>query len=200
MSATPDDLDPRQRRTRRALADAILTLAAEQPVRDISVTGLAKAASVHRSTVYQHAESPAGLLSDVLSRELDDVRDQFMGEMPSDDLPGLVHQVVMAVLEHLEKREAIYRRELADPTNHLHSMLRNHFAVSVEAVIRSYDLGPADLPAEDREAFVPIASRWVADATTGAMTVWLQGPKPRDFEAYARIHKRLLPPWWPVLP
>lgn len=196
MSTSPDDLDPRQRRTRVALTAAILDLAREQAAADISVSALARAAGVHRTTVYQHATSPAALLGKVLSDELDALRETHLREVSQDHLAQATQSTTLGVLEHLEAHEVIYRRELGLAMSPLHAMLRAHFAASVREVIELHDLHPPDvegLPAD----FADIASRWIADASVGAMTQWLRGPRPRSHAAYMRAHTALLPPWWP---
>lgn len=186
-------LDARQIRTQSALTQAILELASERPVREISMADLARAAGVNRSTVYQHATSPAGLLCDVMRAELDAVREAHLVELG--DLGQAMRETVLGVLDHLERHASIYRRELRDPANQLHAMLSGHFAASVAALIERLDLGPAGVNAA---LFREAAPRWIADGSVGAMAAWLDGPEPRDREAYLKIHAALLPPWWPT--
>lgn len=189
-------LDPRQRRTRQALVQAVLALAADQPVREISVSALARAAGVHRSTVYQHAPSPAALLVSVLQAELDLVRERHLAGLAPGQLGAAGRGVVRAVLDHLESHAALYRRELADPVAPLGDMLREHFAESVRGMIDTHRLAPPGverLGPEGRE----MVARWVAEGSVGAMTAWLLGPAPRDPENYLALHAALLPGWWP---
>lgn len=197
MSASLDlDLDPRQRRTRDALAAAVLELASDQAAVDISVSALARAAGVHRSTVYQHATSPAALLARVLSDELDAVREAHLRRASGAELGSALRATTLGVLEHLEKHETIYRRELEQGMTPLRAMLRSHFAESVREVVEQHELHPADvdgLPAD----FPDLAARWIADASVGAMGQWLRGPKPRSRDSYLRGHTALLPAWWP---
>lgn len=195
-TSTSTDLDPRQRRTRDALAAAILDLASEQAATDITVSALARAAGVHRSTVYQHANSPAELLGRVLSDELDTLREAHLREVSGEALGAAVRATTLGVLEHLEAHEAIYRRELGQGMTPLHAMLRTHFAESVRELIEQHDLRPPDLDALPAH-FPDLAARWIADASVGAMGLWLRGPPPRSREAYLRAHAALLPAWWP---
>ncbi len=192
---TPD-LDPRQRRTRRVLAEAILRLAADRPVAEVTTAELARAAQLHRTTLYQHLSSPAELLADVLRGELDEVRGTHLALGTDSDLSTAMRGVVLAVLAHLEAHATIYRRELASPQSPVAAMLGAHFAASARTLIENHHLGPPGLDVP-RDLFVSVAARWIGDASVGAMTVWLQQDAPRDREVYLRAHAALLPEWWP---
>ncbi|MDQ1505633.1 MAG: hypothetical protein QOD57_3360, partial [Actinomycetota bacterium] len=63
--------DPRITRTVHALEEAIVDLAAEQPVSRITVAALAERAGVTRATVYNRYTSPLDLLIEVLYADLD---------------------------------------------------------------------------------------------------------------------------------
>ena len=189
--------DARQRRTHQALVAAILDLATEHPLRDVSVSQLARTAGVHRSTVYQHADSPQALLSDAFMEELDALRDEYVVGQTGQGLAEAQRLIVMAVLEHLESHATIYRRELVDPSNHLHAMLRDHFHDSVRYMLDTYDLGPTSLNGVPERMFRDLTSRWFADASVGAMTAWLMAPAPRDPELYWKTTRLLTPDWWP---
>ncbi|NJN53971.1 MAG: TetR/AcrR family transcriptional regulator [Anaerolineae bacterium] len=69
-SSTP--LDPRVRRTRRLLQDALIVLVQEKSFGEISITDISSQAGVARVTFYQHFESKEALLlwliSDFLSK------------------------------------------------------------------------------------------------------------------------------------
>lgn len=189
-------LDPRQQRTRERLTEAVLRLATQRPARDIGMAELAREAGVHRTTLYQHLRSPAEWLAEVLRGELDTLRERHL---PNDgalaSLSDATRDVVLGVLAHLEAHEALYRRELADPASPVGDMLAAHFAASVEQLLARHDLAPATrLPPEQ---FAAMAARWIGDASVGAMTIWLDGDRPRDPEAYLAAHALLLPPWWP---
>ena len=54
-------IDPRFVRSRALLAAAVLELASERPIGEVTVAEVATRAQVNRSTFYQHASSPAAL-------------------------------------------------------------------------------------------------------------------------------------------
>ena len=57
-------MDPRKRRSRDRLYAAALELAAREPIAQLTVTQIAGAADVHRSTFYEHADSPGRLVEE----------------------------------------------------------------------------------------------------------------------------------------
>lgn len=177
--------DPRVLRTRSALRAAIVELARERPVREVTMSALARSAGVHRSTVYEHTTSPEALLVDVLRTELDAVREETV-------LPGLrPREVALDVLTHLETHETIYLRELADAGGVIRSFLTEHFRTSIATAL-------AEVAPEQRSPlFLEVAPAWIASASVAAMTVWLSQPPPRDPLAYLAVHEQLLPCWWP---
>lgn len=54
--------DLRQRRTRKLLADALLSLLEERPLSEISVVDICQRAMVHRTTFYAHFDDKLALL------------------------------------------------------------------------------------------------------------------------------------------
>ncbi|MEZ5190283.1 MAG: helix-turn-helix domain-containing protein [Schumannella sp.] len=59
-------MDPRIARTRRSLQEALLELARERELDDISVGDVAERAGVNRSSFYQHYADKETLLADAL--------------------------------------------------------------------------------------------------------------------------------------
>lgn len=62
MQRHPEQLDLRQRRTRRQLAQALAQLLEEQPFQALSVTDICRRAMVHRTTFYAHFNDKQELL------------------------------------------------------------------------------------------------------------------------------------------
>ncbi|MFC8733716.1 TetR/AcrR family transcriptional regulator [Luteimicrobium sp. NPDC057192] len=113
-------MDRRTVRTRAALRAAILELAAQQDVSELSVVEVARRAGINRVTFYDHATSPAALLVAVLADELDQIRAALLepdvaggGEPAATPDPlELVDRVARAVAAHVERHATIYERAL----------------------------------------------------------------------------------------
>src|SRR5690625_3111067 len=95
------NLDPRYLRSRAKLHAAIFALAAEQDPSAITVTSVAVQANVHRSTVYEHADSPEQLLRLAIEAELDEVHAEY------DPANSSMGDLVRATLAYMETRTAI---------------------------------------------------------------------------------------------
>ncbi|WP_157498229.1 TetR/AcrR family transcriptional regulator [Leifsonia sp. Leaf336] len=189
-------LDARQEKTLARLGAAVLALAAEQPIADVTVSRLAATAGVHRSTVYEYAASPAALLQRVLRSELDALRAEFLVDVAPDDAAAAIGGVTRAVLRHVDEHDAIYRRGLGagGVEAGLSAMLSEHFQASIELLLQQNSVS---VPAGD-EVERRAIERYLADGIIGAIDVWLTRPRPRDVEALLALLERLTPPWWPA--
>ncbi|MGO4593198.1 TetR/AcrR family transcriptional regulator [Leifsonia sp. 2TAF2] len=188
-------MDARQQKTLTRLSATILDLASRMPVTDVTVSALAAAAGVHRSTVYEYASSPADLLERVLRAELDALRAEHLIDVEPPDAAAAVVAVTRAVLRHVDHYDVIYRRGLGaeSGTASLHAMLSEHFQGSINLLLEQHSVV---VPARDeieREAI----SRYLADGTIGAIDAWLTRPRPRDVDAFLSLVRRLTPAWWP---
>ncbi|WP_369962569.1 TetR/AcrR family transcriptional regulator [Leifsonia sp. EB34] len=197
-SPAPDraHLDARQEKTLARLSTAVLALAGEQPIGEVTVSGLAAAAGVHRSTVYEYAASPAALLQRVLRAELDELRAAYLVDVAPDDAAAAIRGVTRAVLQHVDEHDAVYRRGLGAEGSEagLHAMLSEHFQASIELLLDQHSVSvPADDDLQRRTI-----ERYLADGIIGAIEVWLGRPRPRDVEALLALLDRLTPSWWPA--
>ncbi|MDR6613758.1 TetR/AcrR family transcriptional regulator [Leifsonia sp. 1010] len=188
-------MDARQQKTLARLSATILDLASRGPVSEVTVSALAAAAGVHRSTVYEYAPSPAALLESVLRSELDALRAEYLVDVEPSDAGAAVVGVTRAVLRHVDDHDIIYRRGLGTESGaaSLHAMLSEHFQASVELLLHQHSLV---VPADDDMERRAIA-RYLADGTIGAIDVWLTRPRPRDVDAFLALVGRLTPAWWP---
>ncbi|TDP99407.1 MULTISPECIES: TetR/AcrR family transcriptional regulator [unclassified Leifsonia] len=188
-------MDARQQKTLARLSATILDLASRGPVSEVTVSALAAAAGVHRSTVYEYAPSPAALLESVLRSELDALRTEYLVDVEPSDAGAAVVGVTRAVLRHVDDHDIIYRRGLGTESGaaSLHAMLSEHFQASIELLLDQHSLVvPADDDGERRAI-----ARYLADGTIGAIDVWLTRPRPRDVDAFLALVGRLTPAWWP---
>ncbi|WP_345800273.1 TetR/AcrR family transcriptional regulator [Microbacterium sp. AZCO] len=188
-------MDPRSRRSRDRLFTAALELAESHPISTLTVTQLADAAGVHRSTFYEHASSPADLVEQALTGELDDLRAALLEDRG--DAATAVTTVTEEVLAHIARHAPIYRRELADGGGSLHSMLSRHFRETTRVLLArsrvSIDVEVAGVPHREVDE---AASRFLADGTVGVIEGWLQHPEPR-VKDFLRVYLAILPSWWP---
>ncbi|KAF2413455.1 hypothetical protein B1729_09115 [Microbacterium sp. B35-04] len=191
-------MDPRKQRSRDRLHAAALALAADRPISSLTVTQLAEAADVHRSTFYEHAESPAGLVEAALTAELDVLRDELMKDRS--DAATAVATVTEGVLRHILRHVDIYRRELADGGGTLHAMLSRHFRGTTEILLERGRIRlPLTAAGVADSAVADAAARFLADGTVGVIDGWLRHPRPR-VEDFLRVYLALLPEWWPHRP
>lgn len=177
-------IDPRIARTREALKNAVIALAQERPVRTVKMAELARNAGVHRTTVYEHTTSPEALLIDTLRAELDQARTNHVIDKLN------IRNVTLAVLDHLERFDIVYRRELSEEPGLVRAFLIDHFATSIEVILDQ--IGPTDQP----PLFDAVAPQWIAAASVAAMGLWISEPAPRDKEAYLSVQAALMPAWW----
>ncbi|MDN4476697.1 TetR/AcrR family transcriptional regulator [Demequina sp. SYSU T00192] len=190
--------DPRFARSADSLADAVLALAAERPIERVTVTEVARLAGVTRATFYNHATSPAALLAQVLERELDEIRADFLGQVAAD--PGGVEQIWRAselvLVGHVLAHQAVYRQGLTaadDPRGSvLATLVANHVEVSLGALARSHGMPEAG-PEATR---VAMAAAFVGQGTAGALRAWLNTPAPLDPDEAVDALLSLIPPMW----
>lgn len=187
-------VDARARRSFERLSAAVLELAAVKNPETLSVAEIARTAGVHRSTFYEHSDSPSGLLRAVLRGELDEARERFLGGAHERAWDVAVRDTTLAVLHHLESHRDVYLRSLASAADaSLRSLLSEHFRASIRLLV---ERGAVRSPVADPE----LVARFVADGTVGAVSVWLAGEAPRDPEAFLDDFVLLVPPWWPLSP
>lgn len=190
-------LDVRQLRTQARLREAVLRLAADCAVEDISVTDLVRAARVNRTTFYKHAASPTEVLGRVLYAELDRVRADWLADIRGGDLAAetVWDRASEALLDHLERYDELYTTGLARHRSAvLYRLLVEHFTDSVRSVLET-GLGTipdgAGSPAWRTEAF----SRFVAHGEAGLVEAWLSLPRPRERRLFTSAAAAALPDW-----
>jgi AcrR family transcriptional regulator len=87
-------MDPRVRRTRKLLQDALRSLLFERRFSRISVQDIAERATVNRATFYAHYEDKHGLAADVLKTDLRTAVIQRFTERPTLTYENLVELAV----------------------------------------------------------------------------------------------------------
>jgi AcrR family transcriptional regulator len=191
-------MDARQRRSRERLHQAVLRLAEERPVTQVSVSELAREAGVHRSTFYEHASSVDDLLRQALMVDLDALRQRLLADSTA-DVAEVATEVTVGVMRHIQQHIPIYRRDLAYSSEvGLRSMLGAHFLESgrllLELARQRIEVPGTGVP---DDVAADIAARMVADGTVGAIAGWLERPE-LSIDDFMPVYVQMLPSWWPL--
>lgn len=191
-------VDARILHTTAALREAILRLAADRPVSQVTVADVTRAAGINRATFYSHAVSPGSLLADVLTPELDRIREDDAdarraaadrGADPA-ELEAITRRGINAVVEHVVAHRDVYGKALPDPDDgSLHRLLVEHFTVSSALHIRSLDRAGRPEMLDD------VAAGFVAQGFVGAIEAWLSGSR-RSRKALVDTIVLSFPSWW----
>jgi AcrR family transcriptional regulator len=191
-------VDARIVHTTAALREAVLRLAADRPVSAITVADVTRAAGINRATFYSHAVSPGSLLADVLTPELDRIREEDVEARRAasargageDELAAITRRGIDAVVEHVVAHRDIYARGLPDTEDaSLHRLLVQHFTVSSAQHIRELD------PASRPPLLDDVAAGFVAQGFVGAIEAWLAGPR-RSRRSLVETITLSFPAWW----
>ncbi|MEY9854658.1 AcrR family transcriptional regulator [Catenulispora sp. GAS73] len=162
--------DPRITRTVHALEQAIVELAAQQPVSRISVAALADRAGVTRATFYNRYDSPLDLLIQVLYADLDrgHRREQDLRAEGTHSAAEMLRLTTAEVAEHVERFRTVYRQALQDPADRgVYEALVRHFAdYAMAFMARSDDPG---VPRANQE----VVAAFMAHGFAGAIAAWL---------------------------
>jgi AcrR family transcriptional regulator len=166
----PRRTDPRISRTDQALAQAIVELAAQQPVSRITVADLAGRAGVTRATFYNRYSSPLELLIQVLYADLERVH-RLEDARRAEGRYSAVQMLGLAtgdVADHVERFMAVYQHALHDPADDgVYEALVRHFTdYGMAFMARSTH---PDLPGTNRR----VMAQFVAHGFAGAIKAWL---------------------------
>ena len=166
----PRRTDPRITRTDQALAQAIVELAAQRPVSQITVADLAGQAGVTRATFYNRYSSPLELLIEVLYADLERVH-RLEDTRRAEGRYSAVQMLRLAtsdVADHVERYMAVYQHALHDPADDgVYEALVRHFTdYGLTFMARSTH---PDLPGTSHR----FIAQFVAHGFAGAIKAWL---------------------------
>jgi AcrR family transcriptional regulator len=188
----PAQPDPRVTRTVRALEQAIVGLASQRPVSQITVAELAERAGVTRATFYNRFDSPLALLIEVLHADLEhghrreDERRADGGYSAAE----MLRLATAEVADHVERFGPVYRHALHDPADRgVYEALIRHFTdYSLNFIARCTH---PDRPGHNHQ----IIASFVAHGFAGAIAAWLSDSSvTRDDLVDAAV--ACAPPWW----
>lgn len=159
-------MDPRVSRTRASLQGALLTLARERALDDISVADIVERAGVNRSTFYQHYADKEILLAEALESEVADVSASLLARPPRDGYT--IPRELTLYLAHIAENAAVYRRVLGD---HGSPLVTARLRGQIEQIVR--DTVPVAKPDAFPGLPLDIVAGGIAGSALGVLIAWL---------------------------
>lgn len=188
-------MDPRQRRTRSKLREAVFALAATQSVESITMADIARASGVTRDTVYRHGPDPARLLGDFLA---DDLASYLAAPAENGSVRQTFDVTERKLLGHVVARADIYRNAMAPKLlAPIRDALVSSISERLEKFLRDH---PSIVPTVQKDLALPLQQRiWVAygaGGTVAAIEEWLEAAPVLDPDKAARVIIAAAPQWW----
>lgn len=178
--------DPRARRTRAAILDAIRTVSAEGG--DLTVSSIVRTAGISRASFYSHYESLDELAGSVKREAFRAIHDLYRDD-PVEAAEAL-HRSQERLVAHFVDNRALYRSVSALPISREHylSAVRT-MAALIEDVLEDHPRIPDGL---DGEA----TARYIAGAAYGLLDAWITDELELSEAEMVDHLTRLLPPWF----
>jgi AcrR family transcriptional regulator len=190
--AVPDHIDPRITRTAQAFEQAIVELASQRPVSQITVADLADRAGLTRATFYNRYSSPLELLIQVLYADLERCRRLKEARWAEGRHPAeqVIRLTITDVADHVDRYMAAYRHALRDPAGQgvYEALIRYFTDRSLAVIARS---AHPDLPAANHH----VIAQFFAHGFAGIIKAWLSD----DSVTKADLVEAALacaPVWW----
>jgi AcrR family transcriptional regulator len=164
-------MDVRIARTRAGLQDALLELARERPLDEITVADIADRAGVNRSTFYQHYDDKDSLLADAIDDVLSTAQPGLVDIQPHTAAPP---ERLLTLLRHIEHNAALYRMVLGDNGSApVMARVRERIqAIVAEGVSKKNEPGFEGIPVE-------VIAAGIAGTAFGVVRAWLASdPRP----------------------
>ncbi|MFB9706914.1 TetR/AcrR family transcriptional regulator [Streptosporangium sandarakinum] len=171
--------DRRVRRTRAALARALLELAEERDLSRISVSDVAERAGVSRTAFYDHYRDVHELAEIACTAMIDDL----IGFLPASgpDPEGEGPETLAAFFASLAGHAGLYRGLLGPRGSaHVADHVRRRLAAAVRDRLRRDAAGRPAGPAGPPEASHDVLAAFVAGALIGVAADWLQRECPQS--------------------
>ncbi len=183
----PAEPTNRSRRTQRALRDALMELALEKGIEQVTVRDITERAGTDRTTFYLHFRDKRALL--------EESRRQLLDELVALGRPSqTVGDRIRAAFRHMAEHAVAYRVLLAsaDPEvdRGLHDYLAQHIARMVQEHIQTGEATPA--PPADL-LHVDLFAQYIAGGVRAVARWWLEEGMPYTPEEMAEVLQRLLP-------
>jgi len=185
-------VDARITQTLSVLSSAILDLANERPISEVSVSDITRTAGINRATFYNHFSTAGELLAAALSGELDAIRaaDHELRERAELSSEEITRRAIEATVEFVTRHRRVFELSLLDERDgSLHRSLVTHLEVSSRIHIENHATDSSKV------ADVAIVARFVAEGIVGAIESWLSTPDV-SAERLTDAIISAMPAWW----
>lgn len=192
----------RQTKTRSALAQAVLELASETSLSDITVTALAQRAGITRETFYKHTSGIVELLADSLATELaiiGEANSALPASLPTGD--SVFRRPTEQLVEHLVARSEVYRNAMNPRLDaRIRELLTEYISIGLLTHLDAHpEIAPA-LAGQRPDAFGRVAlAAYAAAGTVGVLEEWLARVGSTDAVDRDELTEVILaaaPEWW----
>lgn len=190
--------DARVIRTRAALDKAIIELAAQAPMSDITVSELAATAGINRVTFYKHFNSPNEALSAALNSDLAPVREAWARayDGTNGSTPEHLENALLSIVDHVERFRPVYETAIGAPHD---GVVQNLLADSFTELVQLYLDARAKLDPPMPDIDLDIVARLFAHGLTGGIKSWvLSGSS--DPSRFTRAALASAPAWLTAAP
>lgn len=160
-------VDPRVQRTRTSLQHALLELAAERALEEITVIDITERAGVNRSSFYQHYDDKDTLLADALENAIERAAAPLRATVERGDAPTVPAELG-EYLAHIADNVGLYRSVLGE---HGSSVVSARVRGRIELIVRD-TLGVRE---NAILAGVPldVVGAGIAGSALGVITAWV---------------------------
>jgi AcrR family transcriptional regulator len=171
---------------------AIVELASERPISQVTIADLADRAGVTRATFYNHYSSPLQLLIQVLLADLERVH-RLEDERRTEggrSAAQILRLSIADVADHIERFKPVYLLAVHDPADGgVYEALVRHFTDYAVAFIAQCT--HPDLPDADHD----LMAQFVAHGFAGAIKAWLSDSSVAEADLVGAA-LACAPVWW----
>ena len=183
--ASPQHVDPRVKRTRRLLREALVGLILEKDYAAISIKEITTRAEVAYITFYRHYESRDQLLMEVLDAGLADLRTHIDRLAKQSDEAALETEGRL-IFEHIQQNADLFRILLKSQ-----SVARIRSRV-VRTIATTYQKSCAPLERVGDRTTVNLATHHIATALLSLIEWWLEHDRRPAPTEMGRVYKSLI--------
>ncbi len=161
-------LDPRIKRTRQMLQQALIELMAEKSFQAITVQDIAERATVNRVTFYAHFEDKYALLEYTIRAM---IQERFCSQLPERSAysPENLARLVLTVIEFMDE----IRRHCPRPYGQLEPLMEKQIKAELNEILQNW-LAKMPLGGSQADPTPEQAAMVASWAIYGAATHWIQ--------------------------